>query len=210
MAIRLSFFLLVLANLIFLAWTQGHFGGTDDSREPQRLTQQLHAEKLRIVRSAKAPPAKKGEMACRAIDGLGTADAEVLESTLVAAGMEARRFPQAEPKIHLVVIPDLSSKAAADKKSAELVRFGVTEQKTVALPDGRHEIVLGRFQTEAAASEFLLGLTRRNIKSARTDSRDQPVLRTRIEVRAPASILLPQLPRLVASHADAALAECAP
>ena len=50
MAIRLFFFLLVLANLLFNAWTQGYFGAPDDSHEPQRLTQQLNAEKLRIVR----------------------------------------------------------------------------------------------------------------------------------------------------------------
>ena len=55
MAIRLFFFLLVFANLLFFAWAQGHFGATDDNREPQRLAEQLQADKLRIVRSMPAP-----------------------------------------------------------------------------------------------------------------------------------------------------------
>ena len=59
MAIRLFFFLLVLANLLFFAWTQRYLGASDDGHEPQRLEQQLHPEKLRIVRDGQAPAAKK-------------------------------------------------------------------------------------------------------------------------------------------------------
>jgi len=206
---RLFFFLLVFANLIFYAWTQGHFGATDDSREPQRLTQQLHAEKLHIVRVAPNRPVQQAALACRVINGLAIAEAEALQGAVAAAGTELKVLPLAEPKIHLVAIIDLPNKAAADKKAAELVRFGVTEQKPVALPDGRHEIILGSFQTEAAASEFLQGLIKRGIKSARVDSRDQPPLKVRVEARAPAAILLRQLPQLIAPYADATLADCA-
>ena len=36
---------------MFFAWAQGYLGASDDGHEPQRLAQQLHAEKLRIVRA---------------------------------------------------------------------------------------------------------------------------------------------------------------
>ena len=36
MAVRLSFFLLVFANLIFFAWAQGYFSAADPNREPDR------------------------------------------------------------------------------------------------------------------------------------------------------------------------------
>ena len=206
---RLFFFLLVFANLIFYAWTQGHFGATDDSREPQRLAQQLQAEKLRILKVAQDPPARKDASMCRVVSGLRIADAEALKSAPAAAGMELKVLPLPEQKIHLVAILELANKAAADKKAAELIRFGVTEQKSVALPEGRYEIILGSFQTEAAASEFLLGLTRRGIKSARVDSREPPALKVRVEARAPSAILLPQLPQLIAPYSDATLADCA-
>lgn len=210
MVFRLFFFLLVFANLIFFAWMQGHFGAIDDSREPQRLSQQLHPDRLHIVKDGAVPAAKPAALACRVINGLTTAEAETLRSAAAAAGTELKLLPPAEPKLHLVAMLDLPNKAAAEKKAAELIRFGVTEQKMVALPDGRHEIILGSFATETAAGEFLQGLSKRGIKSARVDSRDPPATKVRIEARAPANILLQQLPLLIAPYAEATLADCAP
>ncbi len=209
MAIRLFFFLLVFANLLFFAWTQGHFGATDENREPQRLAGQLQADKLRIVRSMQTPDAKKQDLACRVINGLNPTEAENLKSAMKTAGGEATIRPPTEPKLHqLVVITDLANKAAAEKKAAELTRFGVTEQTSVELEGGRHEIVLGSFPTEAAAREMLQGLIKRGIKSARVDSREQPAQKVRIEVRGPAAELLRQLPQLIAPYADATIDDC--
>lgn len=208
MTMRPFFFLLVFANLVFFAWAQGYFGAMDENREPERLAQQLQAEKLRILPTAVAPAAKTEAKACQIINGLGVADAEALMSAPAAAGTELKILPPSEPKIHRVAILDLANQAVAERKAAELSRFGVTEQKTVALADGHHEIILGSFETEAAANEFLQGLTKRGIKSARVDSRDPAPLKIRVEARAPASILLQQLPQLIAPYGEATLAEC--
>jgi hypothetical protein len=207
---RLFFFLLVLANLLFFAWTQGYFGASDDGHEPERLTQQLHAEKLRLVPDVRAPAAKKDGLACRVISGLNVADAGALKAAVEAAGGEAKILPLAEPALYLVVIADLPNKAAADKKAAELTRLGVEGLSSVALEGGRHEIILGNFRVEAAAREFLQGLVKRGIKSARLDKREQPALRAQVQTRAPAATLLPQLPTLIAPYADATVGECAP
>ena len=207
--IRLFFFLLVLANLLFFAWAQGYFGPTDDSREPQRLSQQLQAEKLRIVRHVQAPAGKTDEPVCRLIDGLTMADAEALKAAVEAFGGQAKILPLADPTLHLVLIADLANKAAADRKSAELTRFGVPEHTSIALEGGRFEIIFGSFPTEAAARELLQSLAKRGIKSARLDAREQPALKARVEARAPASTLMQPLPKLVAPHADATLGECA-
>lgn len=208
MTMRPFFFLLVFANLVFFAWAQGYFGATDESREPERLAQQLQAEKLRILPTAPASAAKIEATACQIINGLSAADAEALMSAPAAVGTELKILPPAESKVHRVAIVDLANQAVAERKAAELTRFGVTEQKTVALADGRHEIILGSFETEAAANEFLQGLTKRGIKSARVDSRDAAPLKIRVEARAPASTLLRQLPLLIAPYGDATLAEC--
>lgn len=205
---RPFFFLLVFANLVFFAWAQGYFGATDESREPERLAQQLQAEKLRILPTAPTAAAKIEATACQVINGLSAAEAEALKSAPAAVGAELKILPPAESKIHRVAIVDLASQAVAERKAAELSRFGVTEQKTVALADGHHEIILGSFETEAAANEFLQGLTKRGIKSARVDSRDAAALKIRVEARAPASTLLRQLPLLIAPYGDATLAEC--
>lgn len=208
--IRLFFFLLVFANLLFFAWAQGYFGASDDGHEPQRLTQQLHPGKLRIVREGQEPVVKKEAAVCRVVNGLTTAEAEALKTAVEATGSEASVSPLAEPALHLVLIADLANKAAADKKAAELSRFGVQEQTTVALEGGRHEIILGRFDNEAGAAAFLQGLTKRGIKSARIDRREQAALKARVETRGSESNLQQQLPKLIAPYADAAIGECVP
>ncbi|MDP1652201.1 MAG: hypothetical protein Q8L56_05695 [Rhodocyclaceae bacterium] len=46
---RLAFLILLLANVLLFAWGQGHLGTPNEGREPERLSQQLTPEKLRIV-----------------------------------------------------------------------------------------------------------------------------------------------------------------
>ena len=208
MAARLIFFLLVFANLIFFAWTQGYFGAADDGREPQRLAQQLQAEKLVILHDAKEPPAKKEELACRLVSGLRMAEAEALKTAMEAAGGEAKILPLAEPALYLVVIGDLANKAAADKKVAELTRFGLEGHRSVALGGDRFEIVLVSLPSEATAREYLQGLTKRGIKSARLEPREQPPLKARAEARAVPTMLLQLLPKLIAPYAEATLGDC--
>lgn len=209
MTARLFFFLLIFANLLFFAWAQGYFGKVDENREPQRLASQLQADKLRIVRIAQTPEAKKPALACRIITGLNPAEAESIKAAMKTSGAgEATVVTPAQPKPHLVAITDLANKAAAEKKAVELVRFGVTEQVTVEREGGVHEIHLGAFATEADAREFLAALVKRGIKSARVDSRELPAPKLHIEVRGPAAELLRQLPLLIAPYADATIGDC--
>lgn len=213
---RLTFFLLVFANLAFFAWGQGYFGGADPNREPDRLVQQLQPEKLRVVSNgggnavvpAPTSASRGGELACRIVGGLGMVEAEALRTAAMAAGAEAQLMPQVDPMLYLVVITDLPNLAAAEKKAAELRRFGVEQQETMALDGGRQEIVLGRFPGEPAARDFLAGLNKRGIKSARVDGRDQAPTKARVELRGGADTLPQLLPRLIAPHADASLTEC--
>ena len=207
---RLFFFLLVLANLVFFAWTKGYFGASEEDREPQRLANQLHADQLRIVRDAQAPAARNADLACRLVSGLTMTDAETLKAAVAAIGGEAKILPVAEATLYLVLIGDLPNRAAADKKAAELTRFGVAEQRPVALEGDRHEIILGSFAAEPAAREFLQGLVKRGIKSARVEGREQAASRARLETRAAASALLQQLPKMIAPYADATIGECPP
>ena len=207
---RALFFLLLLANAVFFAWSQGHFGGVDENREPQRMDQQLQADKLRIVREAAQPAPKKEETACRIIDGLAPAAAEALKAAAASGGGEARLLPLPATTRHLVLIGDLANKAAAEKKLAELARLGAEAPRLAALEGGRHEIVLGGFDTEPAAREFLQGLGKRGIKTARIEAREQPAEKARVEMRGPAAKLLQELPKLIAPHADAKLGDCPP
>lgn len=206
---RLFFLLLAFANLVFFAWAQGYFGLPDDGHEPQRLTQQLHPDKLRIAPLTQAPAAKPDVVACRLVSGLSTANAAALGAAMEAAGAKAKVSPVPLPDLHVVIIGDLASKALADRKFSELTRLGLEGHRILALGGDSHEIRLGEFPTDAAAREYLLGIARRGIKSARIETRGQTPLKAQVEVRGPDSALQQHLPPLIAPHADASLGECA-
>lgn len=208
MFFRLLALVLVFANLIFYAWTQDYLGAFDKNHESQRLNQQLNADKLRIVRMDQQSAAARDEAGCRLVSGLNLAEAEALKLTAESAGAITKLLPQAEPPLYLVLIGDLANKAAADKKAAELIRFGVKEFNTVQLDGGKQEIILGSFKAEDAAAEFLAGLEKLRIKSALLERRDAPVLKARVEARAQASVLQ-QLPSLITPYPNAKLSVCA-
>ncbi len=200
---RTLFFLLVFVNLLVYVWTQGYLGGNTEGREPQRLTQQFNADKIGIVRApttAEAPPAKKEDAACRSIAGLSTADAATLVKAVTAAGWQGTTVAETPPARHLVVIADLANKAAADKKATELRQLGVADFQIVGLDSGKQEIVLGSFDADAAAKDFLAGLTKKGIKSARAEAREQAATRARVDIHAPAEVLAKRLPELTSAY----------
>lgn len=205
---RALFFLLVLANLLAFAWAQGYWGGKEEGREPERLAGQLNADKLRIVGRDEAPPASPG---CRLVSGLALADAQRL-GTLVAEpadGLAAKVTPLTEPARYWVHIPALVNKAAADKKAAEIRQLGVTDYHLLQEPDSdRFAISLGLFATEPAATEFLLGLNKKGVRSARIDERDRPPERAELEVRGAADLLAKRLPALISGLPAATVSDC--
>ena len=207
--LRATFFLLVLGNLLFFAWAQGYFGASDSGREPQRLAQQLYPEKLRIALAEKsAAPSKDAALACKTIGGLLIAEAEKLKAAAQTAGWEVKISPVAEPPAQLVLISDLPTKVAAEKKAGELRLLGVENFRVVELDGGRHEIILGKFGTVAAAQELLQLLAKKNVKSARLESRETAPVKAIAEIRAPAEKLTARLPELIAPYASAVLGNC--
>jgi hypothetical protein len=209
---RTSFLLLLLANLVFFTWTQGYLGAVETGREPQRLAQQLNPDKLSVFHGATPSPSPRPEpadTACQAVSGLSVESAEALKGTLAAMGWQTKLAPQIETTSYVVLIPELANKAAAEKKVGELNRFGIRDFKTLAFEGGRHEIVLGSFQGEREAHDFLAGMSNRGVKSARLESRFQALSKVLVEVSAPADSLKQQLPGLIAAYSGARLGDCA-
>jgi hypothetical protein len=209
---RALFLLLVFANLGFFVWAQGYLGGQDQGREPQRLASQIEPEKLRIVTAAAssvaAPVASPAAgLACRLVAGLPLAEVEAFKAELVGASVEVKTAEGTTS--HWVHIPPQANKSAADKKAAELRALGVKDFYIVQ-DEGpsRYAISLGLFRSEAAAAEFLQGLAKRGVKSARIEVRETPPRHTRALVKGPAQLLDRRLPGLVAKMPGAAMMEC--
>lgn len=180
---RALVFLLVAANLAFLAWTQGYLG---DRAHPDavRLQQQLGTDKLRVLSRQDAPPEtapveakieKKAEPEkCLAWGGLTSDDAARIETLLGERFADLNRARHVLPEISSwwVFIPPQQNKAEADRKASELKRLGVPEYFIVQdAGANRWAISLGIFSSESAAEERLAALREKGIKSAKVGRR---------------------------------------
>jgi hypothetical protein len=203
--LRLVFFLLVFANAAFFAWSQGYLGGADAGREPQRLGAQIAADKLRVV----AAGVTAAQPACRRVTGLTPDAAEGLKAALAGHGITVDIKPAEDATRYWVHIPSQPTKAAAEKKAVELRKLGVTDFSIVVeAGSGRHALSLGLFKNEAAAEELLQGLTKRGVKSARIEMREQPPQPARVTVLGPAAAVNQRLPPLLGNLPEAKSADC--
>jgi hypothetical protein len=113
-------------------------------------------------------------IACLEVGNFLPADAPRFEEKLKALGLGNRqsRSNVSEVTSHMVYIPSLGSKDAADKKTAELRRLGVTDFFVMQEQTNFHlGISLGVFKTEDAAKAHLANLNAKGVKSARIGPR---------------------------------------
>lgn len=210
--LRAVFLFLILANLLFFAWAQGYFGGKGEGREPQRLANQLAPDRLRIVGSVapsaviSAPPE-----ICRQVSGLAQLDAQRLRAQAEEKfpGLRVVLRSSKQQPIYWVLIPSLANRLVADKKLAELKQLGLKDF-SVVLEEGSYKfaISLGQFANEHTAGEFLQGIEKRGVKSAKLLVRENQAEVTPLEVRGPAALLDRQLPLLLAGQAGASIGDC--
>lgn len=208
---RTVFILLVLANLLFFAWGQGYFGSRESGREPQRLSQQLSPEKLRIV-AAQAPTAVPPPQACRLVSGLDVADAarvRVQASEQAPALQLSVKSVEGQAKAYLVLIPPQPDRVAAEAKLAELKRLGISDFSLMtAVGPNQFAISLGLFKSVQAADQHLQALIKRGVRSARVQANEQPGAQARLEIRGPSEALTRELPQLLAPFPAASVTDC--
>lgn len=183
---RVFVFLLILANLMFLAWTQGYFDSGSDP-DALRVQQQLLADRVRIVARDEAqaeaikpektvkPVAKKASDVCLQLAELSIADAERIEGRLaekLPAFKAQRTTIEARPS-YWVYIPPFASKREADNKAAELKKLGVPEFFIVQEDGPRNRAIsLGLFSSMDTASARLEVLRSLGVKSAHIGERE--------------------------------------
>ena len=219
---RAFVFLLILANLLFLAWAQGALGPTSNP-DAYRMQQQLLAERIVIVSRGEPPaeakkssqvskPAEKKEAeACLRINDLTLTELTGLEGRL------SEQFPGFRPvrQLHAaganfwVFIPPLSGKPEADRKATELKRFGVPEFFIVqeAGPN-RWAISLGIFSTREAAEERLEQLRVKGVKSAKLSERNLKPASASLDMTGPESRIEPLRQLLADALPERRTGEC--
>ena len=215
---RLAFFLLLLGNLAFYVWSAGYLGGVRTGHEPERLSQQLQPEKVRIVTQDQAKSDKslasvdKVSGACRRISGFHGFDGSTVEKAIAAiAGVSLiPNSQQLQPAMTAfsVLIPGLLNQQVADKKIAELRQLGVNEARIDEdSVSGPLVVSLGMFASEKEAQERLGLLARKGVRSARLMLRQHPEQLVSFDVRAQPDVLK-RLPAMLDAYPGLVFGEC--
>lgn len=192
--LKLFFWLLLLANATLFAMQKGYLGAFySDGREPARISKQLQADKIKLVASdgvpaaaaatasaaaaapASAPSAAElAPVACTEIGNFSASEARRFSSQLAerTPTLKFVRREIQEVASHMVYLPSLGSKEAADKKADEVRRLGISDffviQDSSAL---RYGISLGIFKTDEAAQKQVASLAKRGLSGAKVGTR---------------------------------------
>ena len=174
--LRTLLVLLVAANLLFLAWTQGWLapllpaprGG---EREPGRIDAQMRPEAVVVLDAAAAAAAtaaaRRAGRLCLEAGPFGDADLAAAEAALLAAGLVAGSWQreQVERSPSWVVFAGRPGDAAARRaREAELRRAGLAYQLAQSPPEIAGGLVVSRHASLAAAEAALAALADKPVR----------------------------------------------
>ncbi|UVW29371.1 SPOR domain-containing protein [Massilia sp. H6] len=189
--LRFVFWALLAANALLFAYGQGYLGQAGGGeREPQRLKNQLAAERLVMLTAAEArssalpsvaalpaepaaPAAPAPDIvACMQAGALAAGDARRFESRLARLELGTRlsrtSVPFQEVTSHLVYLPPSGGKEGADRRVAELKERGVTNFFVMQGESPiKWAISLGVFKSDAAAQNLAAALGRQGVRGVR-------------------------------------------
>jgi hypothetical protein len=218
---RIAVFLLVLANLLFFAWSRGDLGSGEP--DPLRVGELLRADQIRLV-SNDRPPAPVQETPalpagdasqeiCVVLNDLSPANANTLQH-LFTEELPTFRLSRTDPSggtgYYWVHIPPFKTRRAAESKVAELKDLGVQDYFILSDGSDSFAISLGLFSTQAAAESSLAALRGKGVRSARLGERPRRMAASRVEILGPKA-LAEEMRRLIDRVLpQAALDVCAP
>ena len=212
---RILFFILGLANVVFFAYAW--FGaGAQASGDEQIIGQQLNPEKIRLLApeqvSALTRKPEPPKAACLERGALAAGDVARAEQALepLAFGAKLSQRKQEDAAGFWVYIAPLASRQVATQKAAELKRLGVEEYFVVPDdPKWRNAISLGVFKTEDAAKARLAALRAKGVKSAAAGPRGPQPDKTSFQVRVASPALAAKLNELKQGFPGKDVRECA-
>ena len=215
--LRLIVLLLLLANGAYFAWAQGLLAAWGvapaQQSEPQRLTQQIRPEALKVL---PADEARRVEVAtglpkpadCLQAGPLEDAQAAPLRASLASwpAGSWSLE-PTVEPAHWIVYMGKYPTIEALNKKKAELRYLGVSFQ-SVLNPALEFGLSLGGFRTENEANRLQGELSQRGVRTARVVVERPEVRGQQLKFPAVDEGLRPRLDELKTVLAGKALRAC--
>jgi len=223
---RTLFFLLVLANVAFFAWTR-FAAAPDAGGDPLPIGRQIEPEKLKIISPADLPaapvaqkpappappptPPAPAPIACLEWGSFTLADAPRAEKALepLALGARLAQRRSEETVSWWVFIPPQGSRQRALKKAAELKSLRIKDYFIVQdESDHRWAVSLGVFRSAEAAQARLAALRGQGVRDAQAGPRDTAVARIWYQVTSVDAPLQARLRDLAGQLAGSELKEC--
>lgn len=210
---------LLAANLLMFGIGLGYLDPTNSpAREPYRLSQQVGAEKLRLIPAAKNLSEQEDSQqpqitdpVCRVFFGLTTAQAERIDSDLRGLGIEQiqRGEVMDDQSLWMVYHPPLRDRGEANRRLAELRRRGISDIFLILDdPALRLGISVGTFRNQEAAHARLTNLGQQGVATLRIREYKPGGLRVWLRVTAYKTDLNPALDRLLSRHAGISSRSC--
>lgn len=180
--LRWVLLLLVAANAVFFAWSQGLFAeqGWAPARvsEPQRLQQEVQPSAIRLLNSANdttetlapAVPAVVTEpTSCLWVPGFTPAQADALRQAMVGLSLPAEAWSLTEARSNgrwIVYWGKFEKPEVMAQRKARLRQLNI-DFREVTLPRLAPGLALGTFSNEEAAQEALAVVQTKGVKTAR-------------------------------------------
>jgi hypothetical protein len=215
---RTVFFLLLLANLGFLAWS--YLGAGPTLSESQLVEQQLNPQAIRLLSAEQVaalaaqrpkPPPRPAVAACLELGAFNPADVARVQQALdpLALGPRLSQRRAEEIASYWVFMPPQRDRQAANQRAAELRKLGV-EDFFVVQEDPRHRyaISLGVFKTSEAAQARLAELRAKGVRTAKVGPRETPVHKIYFTVREVPDALAAKLNEVRQSFPGSELKTC--
>jgi len=197
--------LLLLANITLFAYTKLDGVGAG---EAVRLKEQVRPDEITILtpqQVAALGPAKVASLADVCIEWGPFSDPD---RTRAVADLESLQLGRllTQRRVDIdgtwwVDIAPFVTRAAADRRAAELRGQGITDVSVIDLGRGQFAVSLGVFRTEQGAHARADALAAQGVRSARAEPRNQPVAQTMLVVRDPQQNAVARLKELQGQYA---------
>jgi hypothetical protein len=210
---RAAFLLLLLANLALFAWQQGLFGtAAEAGREPERVSRQIAAEKIRALApeqlaalhgTARAAGDGKPKLACFEFGDFDEASLPRVQSQLAGSSSAGGGW-------YVVYLPPLATRAAAERVAQDLRERGIRDLVVMGpnspMPNA---IALGSFRDPELAQRHQAELVRRGVAGVQMTQRPGANETTRFEIRDVDAALAQRLAEIQREFPQSQLGPCA-
>jgi len=191
--VRTLFLVLLLANVVFFAWSR-YVSPPEASADPAPLSRQIDPDKLKVVAPAELP----APVSVRPVAGTVTAkcvewgsftltDAPRAEKALEPLALGPRvgqRRTEEQAGWWVFIPPQNNGRSGAVRKATELKSLGINDYFIVQ-EDGPHRwaVSLGVFRTEEGARARLSSLRTQGVRSAQVGARETTVPKVWLQVK---------------------------